>query len=95
VSYDRATCEVEIDWSVSGSVLRGDVAAHCSSVRAALRVESSASADEVGALVAMARSGCFMEQLVTTAVPMATTLTVNDDVIPIPDHPAARGQRRG
>jgi len=75
---------VEIDWQLSGSILKGDVAAHCNAVRTRVHVESSAPAHEVAKLVAMAKNGCFLEQMIATAVPVTSTLTVNarDTLIP-------------
>ena len=88
IQYHKARCEVEIDWHLTGSVLKGDVTAHCTAVRTNVHVESPAPADEVADLVAMAKSGCFLEQMVTTAVPLTSTLTVNLKETPIPPHPA-------
>lgn len=78
---------MEIDWRLSGSVLRGDVAAHCNAVRTTVHVESSAPPHAVANLVAMAKNGCFLEQMITTAVPVTSTLTVNSQETPIPGQP--------
>ena len=90
VQYDKATCQVEIDWRISGSVLKGDVEANCLAVRTTLRIESPAPADKLAGLVAMAKRGCFMEQMITTAVPVTSTLVVNSEEVPIPPHPGPR-----
>ena len=78
---------MELDWGLSGSVVRGDVAARCNAVRTRVRVESPAPPSDVAKLVAMAKSGCFLEQMITTAVPLASTLVVNAQETPIPQYP--------
>jgi hypothetical protein len=87
IEYRKASCEVEIDWQLSGSILKGDVAAHCNAVRTRVHVESSSPPHAVASLVAMAKNGCFVEQMITTAVPVTSTLTVNSRDTPIPGQP--------
>lgn len=63
-----ATCDVELDWELSGSVIRGDVQARCLSVRYSMYVESPDDDEAVRAVVQLARQGCFVEQALRNPV---------------------------
>ncbi len=71
-----ATCEVEIDWSLTGSVRVGDIAASCDEVRYQITVSSPSPTGDVEAVVALARQGCFVEQALRNTTTTTSTLDI-------------------
>lgn len=82
---DDASCTVEMDFNLTGSALRGTIQAGCGGVRTHLRVQSRADVADVVRVVSTARRGCFVEQLIGRAVPIACTLEVNGELVPLDD----------
>lgn len=76
VEIADATCEVEIDWSLTGSVRRGDIAASCDEVRYRIDVDSPNPSGDVEAVVALARQGCFVEQALRNTTTTTSVLDV-------------------
>ena len=83
VPYTRAECDVELDLGITGSVLRGDVAANCPGARTVLRVESDADAAAILEVITLAKRGCFGEAMFHAAVPIDSTIFVNGERVEI------------
>jgi uncharacterized OsmC-like protein len=73
----RASCRVEFDWYIGGSVLKETVAAGASACRTHFVVDSPESEQDIEKMIRLAKRGCFAEQMVQTAVPLTSTFLVN------------------
>lgn len=83
VEYTKAECDVEFDLGVTGSVLRGDVAAACSGARTVLRVESPAEPEAILEVITLAKRGCFGEAMLREPVPMGSAIFLNGEPVEI------------
>ena len=81
VPFKKASCRVEFDYFLKGSVLKGTVNSGCTAVRTHFSVESEASADEIRKVIQNAKQGCFAEQMVVAAVPLTSTIDLNGDPV--------------
>jgi uncharacterized OsmC-like protein len=77
IKYTRATCQVEMDYYLRGSFLRGDVESGASEVRTHFSVESDEPEDVIRHIIQMAKQGCFAENMIEQAVPLKSTITLN------------------
>jgi hypothetical protein len=82
---DRAECDVEMDWFLEGSVLRGTVHSGARNCRTSLRIDSPEPEDVIERIVRLAKQGCFAEQMVQTAVPLTSTYILNGVEREIPE----------
>ena len=73
----RASCRVELDYYLRGSVLRGSVESGCTACRTHFVLDSPESQEDVETIVRLAKQGCFAEQMVQTAVPLESTYVLN------------------
>ena len=76
-TFEKATCRVEFDYFLKGSVLKGDVNSGCRRVRTHFKVESSDSEEKIANIIRLAKQGCYAEQMVQTAVPLTSTVELN------------------
>ena len=76
-TFEKATCRVEFDYYLKGSVLKGDVNSGCRQVRTHFRVESGDSEEKILNIIQLAKQGCYAEQMVQTAVPLTSTVELN------------------
>ncbi len=76
-TFEKATCRVEFDYFLQGSVLRGDVNSGCRRVRTHFKVESSEAEENILNIIRLAKQGCYAEQMVQTAVPLTSTVELN------------------
>ena len=67
--FTKASCRVEFDYFLKGSVLKGTVDSGCTAVRTHFRVESGEPEERVLRLIRLAKQGCYAEKMVQTAVP--------------------------
>jgi len=77
IKYTRATCQVEMDYYLRGSFLRGDVESGASEVRTHFSVESDEPEDVIRHIIKMAKQGCFAENMIEQPVPLKSTITLN------------------
>lgn len=77
LSIESASVHVEMDFFLTGSVLAGTVESGVSEVRSDFRVESDEPEADILEVIRLAKSGCFAEKLVQTAVPIRSTITLN------------------
>lgn len=73
----KATCHVELDALLSGSVLKGTVTTTWHGVRTDIVLESDEPEEKIVRLVRTAKAGCFAENLVAQPVPLQTSLVHN------------------
>ncbi len=76
-TFAKATCRVEFDYFLKGSVLKGDVNSGCRRVRTHFKVESSEAEEKILNIIRLAKQGCYAEQMVQTAVPLTSTVEIN------------------
>lgn len=76
-TINRAECEVEFDFFLEGSVLRGTVSSGARECRTRLHIDSPEPPEVIERIVRLAKQGCFAEQLVQNAVPLASTYVLN------------------
>ncbi len=76
-SFEKATCRVEFDYFLKGSVLKGDVNSGCRGVRTHFKVESSEAEKKILNIIRLAKQGCYAEQMIQTAVPLTSTVELN------------------
>ena len=74
---EKARVHVEMDYYLSGSVLRGTVTSGVTEVRSEFEVSSDADEEDVAYVIRLAKRGCFAERLVETAVPIRSALVLN------------------
>lgn len=79
--FKKASCRVDFDYFLNGSVLRGTVESGCTAVRTHFVVESGEPEEKVLTLIDRAKRGCFAESMVTTAVPLTSTIELNGKAI--------------
>ena len=75
--FKKASCRVEFDYFLRGSVLKSTVESGCTAVRTHFIVESDESEEKVAAVIRNAKQGCFAEKMVETAVPLTSTVELN------------------
>jgi uncharacterized OsmC-like protein len=75
----RASCRVELDYYLRGSVLRGTVESGCTACRTHFTLDSPESDEDVTRIVRLAKQGCFAEQMVQTAVPLTSTYVLKGE----------------
>ncbi|MGH9102489.1 MAG: hypothetical protein ACRDYD_05830 [Acidimicrobiales bacterium] len=78
-TIDSASCEVEIDWFLEGSVLQGTVRSGAKACRTRLVVDSPEPDEDVMAVLSLAKQGCFAEQMVQAPVPLSSTFVLNGE----------------
>ena len=72
-----ARVHVEMDYWLSGSVLRGTVSSGWRGARTHFELESDEDKSALLEVVRLAKAGCFAERLVEDAVPLESTFTLN------------------
>ena len=81
VSFTHAKVHVDFDYFLGGSVLKGTVNSGCNEVRTHFEVESDEPAEKILAVIRNAKQGCFAEQMVTAAVPLKSTVSLNGESV--------------
>ena len=77
LGVDGARVHVEMDYYRSGSVLKGTVESGCSEVRIHFQIDSKEADEEILEIVRLAKRGCYVENMVRTAVPLQSSYTLN------------------
>jgi uncharacterized OsmC-like protein len=83
ISFTKAKCRVAFDWFVKGSVLRGDIQSGATAMRSHFTVESDAPKEDVLKLIRNAKRGCYAEGMVSTAIPISSSVELNGENIDI------------
>ena len=86
-TIDRAEGEVEFDFFLEGSVLRGTVRSGARECRTRLHIDSPEPQEVIERIVRLAKQGCFAEQMVQAAVPLVSTYVLNgvERDVPVPE----------
>ena len=77
----KASCHVEFDYVLTGSVLKGTVKTTWKSVTTRLDIDSEEPAAKIAALVRNAKGGCFAENLVVQQVPLLSSVTLRGQTV--------------
>jgi hypothetical protein len=77
----KSKCQVEFDYVLSGSVLKGTVRTTWKSVTTRLEIDSDEPRDRIIALVRNAKGGCFAENLVMQQVPLLSSVTLRGETV--------------
>jgi uncharacterized OsmC-like protein len=77
LGIDGAKVHVEMDYYLTGSVLKGTVESGCSEVRIHFQIDSTEADDEILEIVRLAKRGCYVENMVRAAVPLESSYTLN------------------
>ena len=77
----KARCHVELDFQVSGSVLKGTVKGSWQGVSTRLDIDSDEPKEKIVALVRNAKGGCFAEQLIVNPVKLASSITLRGQTV--------------
>jgi hypothetical protein len=73
----KAKVRCEFDSYLDGSLLADTIHSGVTEFRTFLEIDSPEPEDVVARIIRSAKRGCFAEQLVTTAVPLVSTYSVN------------------
>ena len=68
---------VDMDYFLTGSVLKGTVQSGCTEVRTNFEVESDESDEDILNVIRLAKRGCFAENMVQAAVPLKSAYKLN------------------
>jgi hypothetical protein len=78
LKFKQASCRVEMDYFLKGSVLKGTVESGCSETRILFRIDTDEPDQErVNMLIRNAKRGCFAESMIRNAVPVKSAVEVN------------------
>ena len=79
----KASCRVEFDYVLRGSVLKATVNTTWEGVKTHIEVESIEPSEKIAALVRIAKGGCFAENMITQAVPLTSEVKLNGEALEI------------
>ncbi len=78
LQFQQASCRVEMDYFLRGSVLKGTVESGCTETRILLRVDTAEENQErVDLLIRNAKAGCFAESMIKASVPVKSRIEIN------------------
>ena len=81
LKFRQASCRVEMDYFLRGSVLKGTVESGCTETRVLFRVDTDEEDQaRVNMLIRNAKRGCFAESMIKAAVPVKSMVEVNGAV---------------
>ena len=81
----KSKCQVEFDYVLSGSVLKGTVKTTWKSVTTKLDIDSDEPLEKIVALVRNTKGGCFAENLVVQQVPHISSVTLRGQTVEFKD----------
>ena len=83
LKVERASCRVEFDYVLRGSVLKGTVNTTWEGVQTNLEVVSDEPPEKIAQLIRNAKGGCFAENMITQAVPLTSNVKLNGEPLSI------------
>jgi uncharacterized OsmC-like protein len=93
IDIKKARVAVTADWTVTGSVFAGTIAATCHGMQTDLEVESDADDHLVAAVLRNAEQGCFARAAIEQPVPLKTSARVNGRVFDYESYPRRVSRR--
>tara|TARA_B100000470_G_C19793326_1_gene393173 strand:- start:1927 stop:2190 length:264 start_codon:yes stop_codon:yes gene_type:complete len=84
IEIKSANVNVELDYFLQGSVIKGTVNNSVTEVRNYFEVDSEETEDKVKEVIKLAKQGCFAESLVRNAIPLVSTCLLNGNEISVP-----------
>jgi len=84
IEIKSANVNVEVDYFLQGSVIKGTVNNSVTEVRSYFEVDSEETEDKVKEVIKLAKQGCFAESLVRNAIPLVSTCLLNGNEISVP-----------
>ena len=83
IEIKSANVNVELDYFLQGSVIKGTVNNSVTEVRSYFEVDSEETEDKVKEVIKLAKQGCFAESLVRNAIPLVSTCLLNGNEISV------------
>ena len=83
IEIKSADVNVEFDYFLQGSVIKGTVNNSVTEVRSYFEVDSEETEEKVKEVIKLAKQGCFAESLVRNAIPLVSTCLLNGNEISV------------
>ena len=83
IEIKSANVNVELDYFLQGSVIKGTVNNSVTEVRSYFEVDSEETEEKVIEVIKLAKQGCFAESLVRNAIPLVSTCLLNGNEISV------------
>ncbi|HIC48862.1 MAG: hypothetical protein CL742_07845 [Chloroflexi bacterium] len=83
IEIKSADVNVEFDYFLQGSVIKGTVNNSVTEVRSYFEVDSEETEEKVIEVIKLAKQGCFAESLVRNAIPLVSTCLLNGNEISV------------
>ena len=83
IEIKSADVNVELDYFLQGSVIKGTVNNSVTEVRSYFEVDSEETEEKVIGVIKLAKQGCFAESLVRNAIPLVSTCLLNGNEISV------------
>ena len=83
IEIKSANVNVELDYFLQGSVIKGTVDNSVTEVRSYFEVDSEETEAKVIEVIMLAKQGCFAESLVKNAIPLVSTCLLNGNEISV------------
>ena len=83
IEIKSADVNVELDYFLQGSVIKGTVNNSVTEVRSYFEVDSEETEEKIIEVIKLAKQGCFAESLVRNAIPLVSTCLLNGNEISV------------
>ena len=83
IEINSADVNVELDYFLQGSVIKGTLNNSVTEVRSYFEVDSEETEEKVIEVIKLAKQGCFAESLVRNAIPLVSTCLLNGNEISV------------
>ena len=83
IEIKSADVNVELDYFLQGSVIKGTLNNSVTEVRSYFEVDSEETEEKVIEVIKLAKQGCFAESLVRNAIPLVSTCLLNGNEISV------------
>ena len=83
IEIKSANVNVELDYFLQGSVIKGTVNNSVTEARSYFEVDSEETEAELIEVIMLAKQGCFAESLVKNAIPLVSTCLLNGNEISV------------